>query len=351
MNLKRAGTKKESPEGTTYRFPLLMKTIMSIPNTKPYVQWSPIKHTLMGVVVSEDVAIQISVGSRAIEVFMGFFADHSMKRLQGVDDVVFDRTPEHIEANQEVVFGENKNFKWRGPMVNGQPYGFGSLFDNNCLCYRGFFCGECKVCYGVMYYKDGKSPCYRGGYWYGKELGYGTGFNKNGSVIQETYITSKEENSPFEPIHSLLPILMIPLTVVKIRDDKDTYALQEFLNCDADFVMGSWMTNLKHLLIDIRMMRMSKRFELVGLPSLESLVVGDFAFTKRIEGEPPSERGGSFVVTDCPSLQVMGFGKFAFADFTSIKLQRLPLLSRIGFSQSTFEYCSALDLRGMRSVV
>ena len=348
MNLKRAGTKKESPEGTTYRFPLLLKTIMSIPNTKPYVQWSPIKHTLMGVVVSEDVAIQISVGSRAIEVFMGFFADHSMKRLQGVDDVVFDRTPEHIEANQEVVFGENKNFKWRGPMVNGQPYGFGSLFDNNCLCYRGFFCGECKVCYGVMYYKDGKSPCYRGGYWYGKELGYGTGFNKNGSVIQETYITSKEEHSSFEPIHSLLPILMIPLTVVKIRDDKDTYALQEFLNCDADFVMGSWMTNLKHLLIDIRMMRMSKRFELVGLPSLESLVVGDFAFTKRIEGEPPSERGGSFVVTDCPSLQVMGFGKFAFADFTSIKLQRL---SRIGFSQSPFEYCSTLDLRGMRSVV
>ena len=103
MNLKRAGTKKESPEGTTYRFPLLLKTIMSIPNIKPYVQWSPIKHTLMGVVVSEDVAIQISVGSRAIEVFMGFFADHSMKRLQGVDDVVFDRTPEHIEANQEVV--------------------------------------------------------------------------------------------------------------------------------------------------------------------------------------------------------------------------------------------------------
>ena len=143
MNLKRAGTKKESPEGTTYRFPLLLKTIMSIPNIKPYVQWSPIKHTLMGVVVSEDVAIQISVGSRAIEVFMGFFADHSMKRLQGVDDVVFDRTPEHIEANQEVVLGENKNFKWRGPMVNGQPYGFGSLFDNNCLCYRGFFCGEC----------------------------------------------------------------------------------------------------------------------------------------------------------------------------------------------------------------
>ena len=352
MNLKRAGTKKESPEGMVFRFRLLMKTIMAIPNIKPYVQWIPTNNMLMGVVVGDDVAIQISRTSRGLEVIMGFFADRSMRRLIGSDDVLYDKTPEHIEMDREALCGKSKSFKWRGPVVNGKPYGFGSLFDgNNALYYRGFFFGECRVCYGVTYYKDGKTPCYRGGYWYGKEMGYGVGFNKNGSVIKETYVILKDNNIRFNPINTLMTVLMIPLMVVRIKEDKTNDGLKELMNADSDFMMGSWMSNLKHLLVDMRMMRKSKRFELNGLPSLETLVVGDYSFTLRNEENDASEeKGGAFIATDCPNLQVMGFGKYAFADYTSIRLRHLPSLSRIGFSQGTFEYCSALELKGIRSV-
>ena len=347
MNLKRAGTKRESPKGAVFRFPLLMKTIMSLPNIKPYIQWNPINNGLMGVVLSEDVVIQISRGLRGTEVIMGFLADHSMRRLHGWDDFLYDKTPAHIETNQEVLCGKDKDFRWKGPVVNGKPFGYGSLFDNdNILHYRGFFYGEFRVCYGVMCCKDGKTPCYCGGYWNGKEMGYGTRFNRAGSVIQETYIILKEDSMRFNPVHSLLTVLMIPLMVVKIKEDKSNEGLREFMNSSCDFIIGSWMPNLKHLLIDMRMMSRSTRFELIGLPSLESMVVGDFSFTFRNEEkDPPEKKGGSFIVADCPNLQVMGFGKFAFADYTSIKLYRLPSLSRIGFGQSTFEYCSDLELK------
>ena len=82
----------------------------------------------------------------------------------------------------------DKGMRWEGTSLNGSPFGYGSIYneDNN-LIYEGFMFERMKVCYGKEFYGDSGLNIveYEGNYYQNKRFGYGELFDKKKKVVYE----------------------------------------------------------------------------------------------------------------------------------------------------------------------
>ena len=76
--------------------------------------------------------------------------------------------------------------RWEGDVLNGNPCGWGVLFDkNNERVYEGFRIDEKNVCYGRTYYSDISRVEYEGEWCDGGRWGRGVQYDRNGVVVYD----------------------------------------------------------------------------------------------------------------------------------------------------------------------
>ena len=76
--------------------------------------------------------------------------------------------------------------RWEGDVLNGEPYGWGVLYDSEGeKAYEGFRIGNVSVCYGIRYYSDIQKVEYEGAWCEGKRWGTGIQYDRNGNTVFE----------------------------------------------------------------------------------------------------------------------------------------------------------------------
>ena len=98
------------------------------------------------------------------------------------------QTKKDIESIQHnrVLDLNDEGERWEGDVLDGNPYGWGVLYDeDNQIVYEGFKLDYHYEGYGRTYYPDLHRVEYEGGWWDGDRWGKGTLYDRNGKVIYD----------------------------------------------------------------------------------------------------------------------------------------------------------------------
>ena len=86
--------------------------------------------------------------------------------------------------------------RWEGDSLNGIPYGYGSIYnENNQVIYDGFLVEGMKICFGSIYYGDVDIVEYEGCFHHDLRYGFGKLYDKKKELIYEGEICN---NNPSE---------------------------------------------------------------------------------------------------------------------------------------------------------
>ena len=88
--------------------------------------------------------------------------------------------------HHDVIDLNEKGDRWEGDTLNGNPYGYGCIYNSeNQLIYSGFIFEGLKVCYGTELYGDVGIVEYEGGFYKGNRYGNGKLYDKKNELIYE----------------------------------------------------------------------------------------------------------------------------------------------------------------------
>ena len=88
--------------------------------------------------------------------------------------------------HHDVIDLNEKGDRWEGDTLNGNPYGYGCLYNSeNQLIYSGFIFEGLKVCYGTELYGDVGIVEYEGDFYKGNRYGNGKLYDKKNELIYE----------------------------------------------------------------------------------------------------------------------------------------------------------------------
>ena len=92
---------------------------------------------------------------------------------------------EYIDVMKGDILDLNENgVRWEGDSLNGNPFGYGCIYDEeNHIIYNGFIYEGKKVCYGKDIYGDNGIVEYEGGFYNNKRFGYGRLYDKKNELI------------------------------------------------------------------------------------------------------------------------------------------------------------------------
>ena len=79
-------------------------------------------------------------------------------------------------------------------------------------------------------------------------------------------------------------------------------------------------------------------FELSGLPELEMVMIGDNSFTESPNGG--GDKGKSFSITKCKSLDTITIGRFSFSDYGEFILEGLDKLENLTIGERRKKSCN-----------
>lgn len=102
--------------------------------------------------------------------------------------------------------------------------------------------------------------------------------------------------------------------------------------------------NVKRIVVNDAVYKYVNEVNVVGLKKLQSVVIGENSFTRRIHGygNDPNRR---FILKDCPSLKELKMGRFSFSDYGVIEVSSLDSLEVIEMGTASF-YAAILQLKG-----
>ena len=229
--------------------------------------------------------------------------------------------------------------RWEGDVLNGNPYGWGVLFDKrNRMVYEGFQINGVHVCYGRAYYADLSKIAYEGEWCEGMRWGRGTQYNRNGKIVYDgewlsdghgkTSITLRKGN---ELLHNHIE----ELTVCDNACNGEEWKVLDL----------SWMPSLKLLDVGERCFKYVNEVKLIGLTELKRVVIGNSSFGRRdAMGFKDNRR---FCLKNCPSLKSLRFCDYSFQDFTVCEIESVNALESIELGEDTFYYTRGLDLKSI----
>ena len=101
--------------------------------------------------------------------------------------------------------------------------------------------------------------------------------------------------------------------------------------------------NVKRIVVNDAVYKYVNEVNVVGLKKLQSVVIGENSFTRRMHGygNDPNRR---FVLKDCPSLTELKMGRFSFSDYGVIEVSSLDSLEVIEMGTASF-YAAILQLK------
>ena len=101
--------------------------------------------------------------------------------------------------------------------------------------------------------------------------------------------------------------------------------------------------NVERIVVNDAVYKYVNEVNVVGLRKLQSVVIGENSFTRRMHGygNDPNRR---FVLKDCPNLKELKMGRFSFSDYGVIEVSSLDSLEVIEMGTASF-YAAILQLK------
>ena len=229
--------------------------------------------------------------------------------------------------------------RWEGDVLNGNPYGWGVLFDKrNRMVYEGFQINGVHVCYGRAYYADLSKMEYEGEWCEGMRWGRGTQYNRNGKIVYDGEWLSDGHGK----------------TSVALRKGNELLHnhIEELIVCDNacngeewKVLDLSWMPSLKLLDVGERCFKYVNEVKLIGLTELKRVAIGDGSFGRRDDmGFKDNRR---FCLKNCPSLKSLRICDYSFQDFTVCEIESVDALESIELGEDAFYYTRGLELKSI----
>lgn len=212
-------------------------------------------------------------------------------------------------VDKNVLDLDNLGRRWEGEILNGQPFGFGHMYDeNNIVVYEGFMINGKLECFGITFYPDTNTVEYKGMFINGNRHGKGDLYDKEGELIYAGYwsfgnpilsdlIVGNFENE--ELIHNL---------VNELRIGDDCYTTVQ------DIRLINY-TNLQTIKIGDNSFKSATHFILNNCNELKSIQIGVNSFSCMKRCIDASKKDGQFAILNCSKLQEIVIRKFSFGDF------------------------------------
>ena len=292
-------------------------------------------HIVKGVSRLDDgVIVEYDSGGRIA------WVDVDKKELLEVEGVDLSE----VERN-EILDLSVEGDRWEGDVLNGNPCGWGVLFDkNNERVYEGFRIDEKNVCYGRTYYSDISRVEYEGEWCDGMRWGRGVQYDRNGVVV---YDSEWLNDAPLKKKR------------VKIRSSNVLLHNHiEALSVSNGCCNGRDLKELDlHLFVNLRELKVgNKCFEyvnevkLIELSTLRSVDIGMNSFTqhKNGGGKDPNRH---FYLKNCPKMKSLKMGRYSFSDYTVCEIENVDTLETIEMGDlnrrsENFKYAS-LELKSI----
>ena len=233
--------------------------------------------------------------------------------------------------------------RWEGDVLDGMPYGWGVVYDNeNRMAYEGFRIGEVNVCYGTRYYSDIGVIEYKGEWFEGKRWGRGILYDRNGKTVFEGEWINDEQLS----------------TTATLTEECVSFHnhIEELVVSDCCGYEGSWnvldlsfVCNLRELKVGDKCFVSVDEVRLIGLNRLESVVVGERSFV--------TCKTGCFHLRDCEKVREFRVGCYSFSNFAVCEIANVPSLEvieigvleddNISFESAAFDSGKKLELKSV----
>ena len=246
--------------------------------------------------------------------------------------------------HNEIVDLSVEGDRWEGDVLNGNPCGWGVLFDkNNERVYEGFRIGEANVCYGRTYYSDISRVEYEGEWCDGMRWGRGTQYDRNGVVV---YDGEWLNDAPLEK-----RVEVTSATVLLHNHVEELHVSDGCCNDERLRIFDlSVLVHLRELKVGNECFENVDEVKLIGLSELESVVIGENSFTKRRKGYG-YDPNRHFYLKNCPKLKSLKMGRYSFSDYSVIEIENVDALEVIEmgvvYKESRNFYYSSLDLKSI----
>ena len=207
-------------------------------------------------------------------------------------------------------------------MLNGNPCGWGVLFDkNNERVYEGFRIDGKNVCYGRTYYSNVLRVEYEGEWCDGGRWGRGIQYDRNGVVV---YDGEWLIDAPLEK--------RIEITCANVLLHNHVEELCVSNGCCNEEGLKeldlSVFVNLRELKVGSKCFECVNEVKVIDLSSLKSVEIGRSSFTqyKYGGGNDPNRH---FYLKNCPKLKSLKMGRYSFSDYTVIEIENVDALEVI----------------------
>lgn len=213
----------------------------------------------------------------------------------------------------------NKRMKRKGIFINGEPVGFGVLYDeNNQIIYRGYMYGLIKICSGTVYSPDTQGVKHTGKLYNNERCGYG-----------ELYNNENEQVNAGEWDHGLPQQPSLHKYYIKYYSFNSH--CQEITITDMNIPEYFWsfkincFINLKRISIANHILNHVQYFEICECKKLEAVVItNESDNTMETDVSEVRKRNSSkFTITDCSNLMSISFNNNCCQYFTSCEFSRM----------------------------
>ena len=288
-----------------------------------------VSHILKGVSRLDDGVI-VEYGSGRI-----VWVDVNKKELLEVEGVDLSG----LQHNQIVDLSVEGD-RWEGDVLDGNPCGWGVMYDkNNERVYEGFRIDEKNVCYGRTYYSDISRLEYEGEWCDGGRWGRGVQYDRNGVVVYDGEWLNDDRLEKRVKIRSATVLLHNHVEELRVVD----WCCNEEGLKELDL---RGFVNLRELKVGDECFKNVKKVNICGLRELERMIVGSESFRRDNDS-----KGGSFYLKNCPKLKSLKMGRYSFSDYTVIEIENVDALEVIEMGDLNEEsnnfYSASLELKSI----
>ena len=260
----------------------------------------------------------VVVGGSEKKVIM---ADVKNRRLLRVEDSDLNDV-EHNEIVDMSVDGD----RWEGDVLNGEPYGWGVLYNkDNIRVYEGFCIGNKNECYGVSYYSDIGVIEYEGEWCDGKRWGHGVQYDRTGIVVYDGEWLNGDRLTTTVTITPEMAVFHNHIEELFVSDGSCNGEEMTLLDL-------SLIPSLKSVRVGSECFSYVEEVKLIGLSELESVVIGENSFYFY-----DSTLCYCFCVKNCPKLKSLKMGKHSFVRYSTCVIENVDALEVIEIGDSSID--------------
>ena len=248
-------------------------------------------------------------------------ADVKNRRLLRVEDADLNEI-EHNEIVDMSVDGD----RWEGDVLNGEPCGWGVLYNkDNIRVYEGFCIGNKNECYGVSYYSDIGVIEYEGEWCDGKRWGRGVQYDRTGVVVYDGEWLNGDRLTTTVTITPEMAVFHNHIEELFVSDGSCNGEEMRLLDL-------SLMPSLKSVRVGSDCFSYVEEVKLIGLSELESVVIGENSFYFY-----DSTLCYCFCLKDCPKLKSLKMGKHSFIRYSTCVIENVNALEVIQIGDSSID--------------